>query len=418
MSLDATLLVTGIGELATPIGHSARFGAEMGKVRVVRDAAIVVNVETIAWAGPKEEMPTLSSPPPETIDAGGRTVVPGFIDSHTHFVFGGYRADEFFWRASGLKYMDIHRKGGGIANSVEATRRASAAELISLGIARLERMLELGITTVEGKSGYGLETETELKQLSVMKSLSGLQPVDIVPTFMGPHSVPAEFKENPSAYIDLLIGETLPAVREMELAKFCDVFCERGVFGIDDSRRYLEAAKNLGFGLKLHADEIERIGGAGLAAELGAVSADHLLKASPDDLDAMAKAGVVATCLPITAFSLREPYVDARSLIDRGSAVAVATDFNPGSCPSQSMPLAAALSALYMGMCAEEILTAMTLNGAAAVGLAGDRGSIEPGKLADLLILDAPSYRHLAYEIGMNVVGTVIKRGKVVSRRD
>lgn len=418
MAIEATLVVRNIGELATPVGDAARFGGDMASLRIVAGAAIAVDVETIAWVGPEADMPPLASPPLETIDAGGRAAIPGFVDSHTHFAFGGYRAEEFYWRAAGLPYMEIHRRGGGIAESVRATRAASLERLIAVGTARLERMLELGVTTVEGKSGYGLDTETELRQLEAMRALAALQPVDIVATYMGLHSTPSEYAGRSAAYVDAAIAETLPAVREQGIARFCDAFCEKGVFGLEDTRRYLEAARAMGFGLKLHADEIERIGGAGLAAELGAASADHLLKASADDLDAMARAGVVAACLPVTAFSLREPYVDARALIDRGSAVAVASDYNPGSCPSQSLPLAAALSVLYMGMTAEETLTALTLNGAAALGLAGDRGSIERGKLADILLLDAPSYRHLAYEIGMNVVGTVIKRGKVVSRRD
>ncbi|MBU0926933.1 MAG: imidazolonepropionase [Spirochaetes bacterium] len=415
--MKATLLVRNIGELATPIGRAARRGADMSAIRVVADAAVAVDVETVVWAGPASELPRLEGPAPEVVDAGGRSVVPGFVDSHTHFVFGGYRDEEFYWRASGLPYMEIHARGGGIASTVAATRGATEDELVASGAPRLERMLELGVTTVEGKSGYGLDLETELRQLGAMRTLDARQPVDIVQTFMGPHSIPREFSGSPSAYVDFVAREVLPAVKERGLARFCDVFCERGVFELDDSRRFLEAARRLGFGLKLHADEIVRIGGAGLAAELGATSADHLLKASPDDLAAMAAAGVVATCLPITAFSLREPYADARSMIDLGLAVALASDLNPGSCYSQSIPLAAALAVLYMRMSVEETLTALTLNGAAAVGLAEDRGSIEPGKLADMLILDAPSYRHLAYNVGMNVVGTVIKRGKVVSVR-
>lgn len=415
--MRATLLIENIGELATPLGSTARSGAAMRQLRIVRDAVVAVDVETIAWAGPASELPRLEGPPPERLDARGKAVVPGFVDSHTHFVFGGYRDEEFFWRAEGLPYMEIHARGGGIANSVRDTRAASAEELTAAAVARLERMLELGVTTVEGKSGYGLDLETELRQLEVMRLLDSRQPVDIVSTYMGPHSVPADFKGNPSGYIDFVLREVMPRVKEGGLARFCDVFCERGVFELDDSRRFLEAAKSMGFGVKLHADEIVRLGGAGLAAEIGAVSADHLLKASEDDLLAMAEAGVVATCLPLTAFSLREPYAPARAMIDRGLAVAVASDLNPGSCYSQAIPLAAALSVLYMGMTIEETLTALTLNAAAALSLAGDRGSIEAGKLADLLVLDAPSYRHLAYHVGMNVVGTVVKRGKVVSVR-
>jgi len=415
--MKATLVIRNIGELATPLGHNARCGAEMNAVRLVTDAAIAVDVETIVWAGPASEMPELDGPEPELVDAGGRAVIPGFVDSHTHFVFGGYRDEEFFWRASGVPYMEIHSRGGGIANTVKSTRASSLDDLLAAATPRLERMLELGVTTVESKSGYGLDLEAELRQLEAMRILDARQPVDIVATYMGPHSIPQEYKGNPADYIDFIISTVLPAVKGKKIARFCDIFCERGVFELEDSRRFLTAAKAAGFGLKLHADEIDRIGGAGLAAELGATSADHLLKAAPEDLDAMAAAGVVATCLPITAFSLREPYADARAMIDRGLAVALGSDFNPGSCYSQSIPLAAALGALYMRMSMEEILTALTLNGAAALDLASDRGSIEPGKLADILILDAPSYRHLAYNVGMNVVHTVLKRGKIVSVR-
>jgi imidazolonepropionase len=390
----------------------------MSTVELVEDAVIVVDVDRIAWAGPASSLPSIEGPAPDVVDAGGRAAVPGFVDSHTHFIFGGYRDEEFLWRAGGMPYMEIHKRGGGIATSVAATRAASSQELVRSGAIRLERMLELGVTTVEGKSGYGLDLDTELRQLDAMKILMGLQPVDIVPTFMGMHSIPVEYKGQPSAYTDHVLHTVLPRIKQQGIARFCDVFCEKGVFELADSRRFLEAAKAAGFGIKLHADEIQRLGGAGLAAELGATSADHLLKADPADLAVMAAAGVIATCLPLTAFVLREPYADARAMIDAGCAVALASDLNPGSCYSQSIPLAAALGVLYMAMSMEEVLCALTLNGAAALDLAHDRGSLEAGKLADILILDAPSYRHLAYHTGMNLVSTVIKRGKVVSLRD
>lgn len=416
--MKATLVVENIGELATPTGRQARRGAEMADIRILHDAAIAVDVETIVWAGPAAEMPALDGPAPDRLDACGNAVVPGFVDPHTHFVFGGYRDEEFFWRASGVPYMQIHERGGGIASSVAATRQAGTEELVALGLRRLERMLELGVTTVEGKSGYGLDVDTELRQLEAMRTLAAMQPVDIVPTYMGAHSVPAEYKGRTAEYINFLIGTTLPDVAGKKLATYCDIFCERNVFELEDTRRYLKAARKAGFKLKMHADEIVQLGGAELAAELGATSADHLLKASAAGLDAMGAAGVVATCLPLTAFTLRENYADARGMIDRNLAVALGSDLNPGSCYSQSIPLMASLAVLYMGMSMEEVLTALTLNAAAAVDLAGDRGSIEQGKLADILVLDAPSFRHIAYNVGMNSVGTVVKRGKVVSVRD
>lgn len=389
----------------------------MDRLTVIKDAAIAIDLERIVWVGPEADLPPIDDPAPNEIDALGRTVVPGFVDSHTHFVFGGYRDEEFLWRAEGVPYMEIHERGGGIATSVNATRAASVDELMALAGNRLARMLELGVTTVEGKSGYGLDLETELRQLAVMSRLSSLQPVDIVPTYLGAHSIPMEFKGDPSGYVDYMIATVLPRVHEQSVARFCDIFCEKGVFELEESRRYLEAAAALGFKLKLHADELYRLGGAGLAAETGAISADHLLKADPVDLVKMANAGVVATCLPLTAFVLREPYPDVKAMMTAGCAVALASDLNPGSCYSQSIPLMFAIAVLYMGMSAEAALTALTLNGAAALDLAGDRGSLEPGKLADALILDAPSYRHLAYHTGMNIVDTVIKRGKVVSIR-
>ncbi len=418
--MRGSLVVRGIAELATPLGFSARRGAAMGDLRIVRKAGIVSEDGLISYAGP-EDSPDFAraadraeSRGTQSIDAGGRSCVPGFVDSHTHFIFAGFRADEFFWRAEGQPYMEIHRKGGGIRRTMDATRGASFEELLALGSSRLDAMLALGVTTVEGKSGYGLDRDTEIRQLEVMKALDQTHSVDIVPTFMGPHSVPPEFAGRASDYIDFVMEKVLPEVGSRGLAKFADVFCEEGVFGIEDSRRYLLAARAAGLGLKIHADEIVRIGGAGLAAELGAISADHLLKASKEDLARMGEAGTIATCLPLTAFSLREPYADARSMIDSGLALALASDLNPGSCYSQSIPLIFALSVLSMKLSFAETLTALTLNGAAALGRAASIGSLEPGKRADFLLLDAPEASHLAYHAGMNIVGKVIKDGEVL----
>lgn len=412
------LLVTNIGELATPEGFVPPRGkAAMAAVKTVKDAAVLIRGGRVEYAGPASGLPAGKVAGLPLLDAGGAAVVPGFVDSHTHFVFAGYRADEFLWRAQGLPYMEIHRRGGGIARSVEATRAASLEELRGLGLSRLKVMLSLGITTVEGKSGYGLDLETEMRQLEAMRSLSGEQPVEIVPTFLGPHSVPPEFSGRPGAYIDFVIAQVLPRVASGGLARFADVFCEKGVFELEDSRRYLLTARELGLGLKLHADEIERLGGAGLAAELGAASADHLLKASQPDIEAMAAAGVTATCLPLTAFTLREPYAAARAMIDSGCALALASDLNPGSCYSNSIPLIFALAVLYMDLSPAEALTALTLGGASALGLAGSKGSLEPGKDGDLLVLDAPSYEFLPYNVGMNLVRRVVKGGEVVLER-
>jgi imidazolonepropionase len=353
-------------------------------------------------------------PHTKVIDAKGCSVLPGFVDSHTHFIFGGYRQDEFMDRLQGVPYMEIMKRGGGIINSVKATRKATYEELISSGKKRLASMLSFGVTTVEGKSGYGLDLETEMKQLRVMKELNTKQPVDIVSTYMGAHAVAPEFEKDPDRYIDFIISDILPKVKEEKLAEFCDVFCEKNVFSIEQSEKLLTSAKKLGMGIKAHADEIVPFGGAAMAARVGATSADHLLKASSKDISQMSKSNVVATLLPLTAFSLNEEYADARMMIERDCAVALATDMNPGSCFSESIPLLISLAAIYMKMSIEEIIVALTINGAAAVGREKTIGSIDIGKEGDILILDSPSYKFLAYHIGVSSVQTVIKSGKVV----
>jgi imidazolonepropionase len=279
---------------------------------------------------------------------------------------------------------------------------------------RLDSMLSFGVTTVEGKSGYGLDRQTEIKQLEVMAELNRLHPLDVVPTFMGAHAVLPEYKGREEAYIDFVLREVVPEVASRRLADFCDVFCEKNVFSVGQSRRLLTNAAQSGLKAKLHADEMVQLGGAELAAEIGAVSADHLLHASDEGLRAMAAAGVVATLLPATAFGLREPYARGRFMIDAGCAVALATDFNPGSCFSESIPLAAALATLYMGLSPEEMVTALTINGAAALGRAGVAGSLDPGKQGDVLILENPSYRFIPYHIGVSTVEKVIKKGSLV----
>jgi imidazolonepropionase len=310
--------------------------------------------------------------------------------------------------------MEIMQRGGGIINSVKATRKATHEELASTGKKRLASMLSFGVTTVEGKSGYGLDLETELKQLRVMKELNTAQPVDIVSTYMGAHAVAPEYEKDPDRYIDFIISDVLPKVKEDKLAEFCDVFCEKNVFSIEQSEKLLNSAKKLGMGIKAHADEIVPFGGAAMAARVGATSADHLLKASLQDIIRMSQNNVVATLLPLTAFSLNEEYADARLMIERDCAVALATDMNPGSCFSESIPLLISLAAIHMKMSIEEIIIALTINGAAAVGREKNIGSIDIGKEGDILILDSPSYKFLAYHIGVSSVQTVIKNGKIV----
>lgn len=346
-------------------------------------------------------------------NARGRCLLPGFVDSHTHFVFGGERAEEFSWRMKGESYMSIMHRGGGIASTVKATRALSYIRLRSRAEGFLKKMTAMGVTTVEGKSGYGLDRETELMQLRVMRSLNSDEnkKIDIVSTFLGAHALPEEFRGRSDEYIDFLIDTMLPEVHENGLAECCDVFCEQGVFSIEQSRRLLTAAKSQGFRLKIHADEIVPLGGAELAAELDALSADHLLHVSDEGIRSMAHADVVATLLPLTAFALKEPYARARDLINGGCAVALATDLNPGSCFSGSIPLLFALACIQMGMTVEEAITALTLNGAAALGRADSIGSIEVGKQGDFVVLDSLDYRVLPYYIGMNCVNTTIKGG-------
>ena len=418
--MNGNLIIKNASEVVTCSGFTAKKGKEMSELSTIADGVVVIEQGKITRVGATAEVMTefkaagkdLSGF--DTINASGKAVLPGFVDSHTHLVFGGYRADEYAWRLKGDSYMDILQRGGGILSTVRATRSASREELTEAGLKRLDSMLAFGVTTVEGKSGYGLDRETEIKQLEVMADLNRLHPLDVVPTFMGAHAVLPEHKGREDAYIDFLLKEVVPEVAARKLAEFCDVFCEKNVFSVEQSRRLLTRAAASGLKAKLHADEIVQLGGAELAAEIGAVSADHLLHASDDGIRAMAGAGVVATLLPATAFSLREPYARGRFMIDAGCAVALATDFNPGSCFCESIPLIAALTALYMNLTPEEIVTALTLNGAAALGRADITGSLDPGKQGDVVILENPSYRFIPYHIGVSTVEKVIKRGTLV----
>ncbi|NLD22929.1 MAG: imidazolonepropionase, partial [Bacteroidales bacterium] len=348
------------------------------------------------------------------IDATGKALLPGFVDPHTHFVFGGYREEEFSWRMRGDSYMDIMNRGGGIVNTTKATRESSYQNLYDSAKARLDAMMTLGITTVEGKSGYGLDKDTELKQLRVMKQLNEDHPMDIAITFMGPHATPAEWKGREDEFIDFNINEMLPLVANEGLAEFADIFTEKNVFDIEQSRKYLVAAKEHGFKLKIHADEIVQLGGAELAAEVGCISADHLLQASDEGIKAMAQSGVVATLLPLTAFSLREEYARGREMIDANCIVALATDLNPGSSHTASAPLLFAIACIYMNLSPEEAVTAYTINSAAAINRADTIGSIDVGKQGDMILLKYPSYKFLPYYVGMNCVETVIKQGLIV----
>jgi imidazolonepropionase len=408
------LIIRNAAQVVTCSGFNGKKGGEMSDLQVIDNGTVIVTGGIISHILHQGEKVPVEEKEYQIIHAEGKALLPGFVDPHTHFVFGGYREEEFSWRMRGDSYMEIMQRGGGIVNTTHATRAATEEELFVSGCQRLDAMLQLGITTVEGKSGYGLDRETELKQLRVMRRLNETHAVDVIPTFMGAHAIPAEWKGREDAFIDFNISEMFSLIAQEKLAESVDIFCEKGVFTIEQSRRYLQAAREHGFQLKMHADEIAPLGGAELAAELHCLSADHLLQASDAGIRDMAQAGVVATLLPLTAFTLREPYARGRAMIDAGCCVALATDLNPGSSFTASVPLLFALACIYMQLTPEEAVTAFTLNSAAALNHAGSIGSIDVGKQGDLLLLRFPSYKFLPYHVGMNIVETVIKRGKIV----
>jgi imidazolonepropionase len=419
----ADLLITGASELATPMGRAALRGPDQGKLRIIPNGCVAAYRGEILFAGPQAEVERSVELTAETqvVDAGGGTLLPGFVDPHTHAVFAGDRSHEFDMRLRGAKYSDIAKAGGGILSTVRATRAASEDELVELGRKRLDSMLGHGTTTVEIKSGYGLETETELKMLRAVKRLGETHPMTVVPTFLGAHEVPPEYRERENGmrrYAELVAGEMIPAVAAEGLAEFCDIFAETGVFDMEASRLVLGAARNAGLKLKVHADQLSPLGGTEMAAEMGAVSAEHLEFVSENGIRRMAEAGTIAVPLPGAVFFLMmNEFPPARRMIEAGVPVALATDFNPGSSHCESMPMMMALGCLRMRMSVAEVLTASTLNAAAALGRAQALGSLEPGKRADLVILDAPSHLHTVYHWGVNLVKMVVKNGKVVWRQ-
>jgi len=413
------LLVTGLAEVATPRGTTPRRGPEQAKVERLRGAEVLCRAGRIAFVGSGEErrrrFGDLDGTP--RLDGKGGTLVPGFVDPHTHLPWAGTREEEFAQRLAGVSYQEIAAAGGGILSTVRSTRAASEEELVQLVRRRLDRMLMGGTTTAEAKSGYGLTLGDERKQLRAIAAASASHPVDLVPTLLAAHEVPPEHRADRARYLDIVCAEIVPRLAEEGLARFCDVFCEEGVFSAAESRRVLRAGVEHGLLPRLHADEFVDSGGAALAGELGAWSADHLMAVSPAGVEALAGAGVTAVLLPGTSFFLmKEIWAPARRLIEAHVPVALATDCNPGSSYSESVPMVIWLAVFQLRLSIEEALTAATLNAACTLALGEEIGSIEEGKRADLALLDAPNLLHLAYHYGWNPVAAVVKHGDVVYR--
>jgi imidazolonepropionase len=409
------LLIINADELVTLSGdnHKPRTGKQMREIGIIRNGGLAIKDGRILSVGKTPDV-TKGFKAENVISANGKIVLPGFVDPHTHLVFAGSREDEFQMRIEGASYMEILKAGGGILRTVRETRKASVEKLVDYGTETLNAMLEHGTTTVEAKSGYGLSTKDELKMLEVIKRLNQMHSVDLVPTFLGAHAIPPEFLNNPQGYVSLVVDEMIPKVAEKGLAEFCDVFCERGVFNLEQTRRVLVAGNNSGLKPRLHADEMSSLGGAELAAGIGAVSADHLLHASDEGIKAMAEKGVIATLLPAAAFSLMTGrYADARIMINCGVPVALGTDFNP-NCWVENQQLVIAFACYLMKLTPAEAITATTINAAHAVSRANEIGSLEVGKKADVIVLDVPNHKFLGYRFGVNLVDKVIKSGRIV----
>jgi imidazolonepropionase len=415
--IQADLLIVGISELATPQGDAPRVGGDLGRVSVLHDAAIACLDGKIAWVGPRAELDQAVEllPSGGTLDARGGTALPGFVDAHTHLPFAGWREQEFNERLRGATYSEIADRGGGILSTVERTREASEEDLTTRVFERLDRMLRLGTTTVEAKSGYGLTVESEMKQLNALRGAASNHPVDLVPTFLGAHTVPLEYRENRAEYVRLLIEEMLPQVAESGLAEYADAFVDAHAFSLDEARRVLEAARSHGLGVRLHADQLADDGAAALAAELGAASADHLEHASEAGIDALARAGTCGVLLPAaTFFLMSDTPPPGRRLVDGGVPVVVATDFNPGSCPCDSMSAALWFACLGARLTVDEAITAATLNAACALGRGKVTGTLEPGKRADIVVHDLPNRYHLVYRFGTPAIKHVVAGGRIV----
>lgn len=410
------LLISNIRQLVTVRsgGKPFKAGREMREIGVLEHASVLIENGVITWIGNASDFTNTLQPDADTLDGSSYVALPGFVDAHTHALFGGSREHEFALRSEGKTYQDIAAQGGGILSTVNATRAATKKELKKATSKRLDAMMKHGTTTVEIKSGYGLSEESEIKMLEAITELADEHLISIQSTFLGAHALPPEFKERRAEYIDLLCNRMMPYIAKRRLAQFCDVFCEVGYFSLEDSRQILEQARTHGLALKLHADEFNSIGGTQLAAQLQATSVDHLEHISDDAIAGLRQSKTVAVLLPGVSFFLRNPYAPARKLIDAGVSVAIASDFNPGSCMSFSMPLMMTIACTQMSITPEEAITASTLNGAAAIGVSDQVGSIEVGKRADIVLYDIPHYRYLAYHFGTNLAAKIIKNGTIL----
>lgn len=411
---SCSLLVSGIGELATPRGTGPLGGAALGELRTLSGAAIACDGDRILAAGPEAELRARFDAA-EELDAGGGLVIPGLVDAHTHPVFLGTRENEFEQRIAGKSYVEIAEAGGGIRSSLRGVRGADAAQLVAALLPRLDRFLALGTTTIEAKTGYGLTVADELKGLDVIAAADASHAVDLIATCLGGHDVPPEFQGRPADWVEIVARELWPAAASK--AVFADVFTESHVFGLDDSRRLMESARDAGLQLRMHVDQLTALGGAQLAAELGARSADHLEHVTPEGIAALADRGVQPVLCPLVPLYLRESQeAPARAMVDAGLAPALSTDFNPGSCYCMSLFEVMSWGALRYGFSAAEALTAATLNAATSLGLGEDRGTLEPGKRADIVVTDLPGVAHLSYELGRSPVRAVVKDGRVAWR--
>ena len=417
--MKATLVIDNISNLITLKGENKpRAGLDMKDIGLIKNGIVAVDGDKIIYVG-EGSLPSHIEINEKTvfIDGKDKTVTPGLIDSHTHLVHGGSRENELAMKLEGVEYLDILKKGGGIHSTVKATKEAGFEELYEKAKKSLDTMISYGVTTVEAKSGYGIDDfDVELKQMDVVKKLNEDHPIDIVSTFMGAHAIPEKYEDNPDRFVDIIIEEMIPEVSKRKLAKFCDVFCEEGVFTIEQSRKILEAGRKYGLIPKIHADEIKPLGGAELAAEINCITADHLVAASNEGIKKMAEKKVIANLLPGTSFNLQTgKFARAREMIEAGVPISLSTDYNPGSCPTENLQLIMSFASLIMKMTPEEVITAVTINGACALNLEEEKGSLEKGKKADLVIFDVPNLNYIIYHFGINHVEKVIKDGIVIN---